>query len=115
MKNLSPYLSSLPSGEDIYHYPQLYHLDLYYKVNKREVTLKLLSTIRIVEILEKSMIDVEAIDIPMNMLPLPHQLCVAIDDEYEYQRDLYFTSSVEPTITYKYPNEYIIHHNYSWY
>ena len=96
MKNLSSYLCSFPSGEDIYRYPQLDHLDLYYKVNNREITLKLHSTIRIVEILEKNMIDVEAIDTSMNMLPLPDQLCVAIDDEYEYQRDLYFTSFVEP-------------------
>ena len=115
MKNLSSYLCSLPAGEDIYQYPQLDHLDLYYKVNNREITLKLLSTIRIVEILEKTMINVEATDTPINMLPLPQQLCLAIDDEYEYQRDLYFTPFVEPTITYTYPNEYIIHHNYSWY
>ena len=115
LKNLSSYLCSLPSGEHIYQYPQLDHLDLYYKVNNREITLKLLSTIRIVEILEKTMINVEATDTPINMLPLPHQLCIAIDDEYEYQRDLYFTSFVEPTITYTYPNEDIIHHNYSWY
>ena len=115
LKNLSSYLYSLPSGEHIYQYPQLDHLDLYYKVNNREITLKLLSTIRIVEILEKTMINVEATDTPINMLPLPHQLCIAIDDEYEYQRDLYFTSFVEPMITYTYPNEDIIHHNYSWY
>ena len=115
VKNLSSYLCSLPSGEHIYQYPQLDHLDLYYKVNNREITLKLLSTIRIVEILEKTMINVEATDTPINMLPLPHQLCIAIDDEYEYQRDLYFTSFVEPMITYTYPNEGIIHHNYSWY
>ena len=114
-KNLSSYLCSLPSGEHIYQYPQLDHLDLYYKVNNREITLKLLSTIRIVEILEKTMINVEATDTPINMLPHTHQLCIAIDDEYEYQRDLYFTSFVEPMITYTYPNEGIIHHNYSWY
>ena len=99
----------------VYWYPQLDHLDLYYKVNNREVTFKLLSTIRIVGILEKNMIDVQCIDTVMNMLPLPHQLFVAIHDESEYQRDLYFTSFVEPTITYTYPNELIIHHNYSWY
>ena len=81
MKNLYVYLCSLPAGEDIYQYPQLDHLDLYYKVNNREITLKLLATIRIVEILEKTMINVEATDTPINMLPLPQQLCVAIDDE----------------------------------
>ena len=59
------------------------------------------------------MLNVEATDTPINMLPLPQQLCVAIDDEYEYQRDLYFTSFLEPTITYTYPYEYIIHHYYS--
>ena len=103
MKNLSSYLCSLPSGKDIYQYPQLDNLDLYYKVNNREITLKLLSTIRIVEILEKTMINVEATDTPINMLSLPQQLCVAIDDEYKYQRDLYFISFVEPTITCTYP------------
>ena len=89
-------------------------LDLYYKVNNREVTLKLLSTIRIIGTSEKNMINVQSIDTLMNMLPTLIN-CVAIDDEYEYQRDLYFTSFVEPTIAYTYPNKCIIHHNYSWY
>ena len=79
LKNFSSYLCSLPSGKDIYQYQQLDHLDLYYKVNNREITLKLLSTIRIVEMLEKTIINVEATGTPINMLPLPHQLCVAID------------------------------------
>ena len=114
-ENLLSYSYPLPSGEDVYQYPQLDDLDLYYKVNNREVTLKLLSTIRIFGILEENMIDVQCIDTIMNMLPLPHQPCVAIHEEYEYQRDLYFTSFVEPTITYTYPSEYIIHHNYLWY
>ena len=114
-ENLLSYSCSLPPGEDIYQYLQLGDLDLYCKVNNREVTLKLLSTIRNVGILEENMINEQCIDTLLNMLPLPHQPCVAIHDEYECQKDLYFTSFVQPTITYTYLNEYIPHYKYSWY
>ena len=52
-------------------------------------------------------ISIQSIDTILN-IPLPHKLCVAIHDKYEYQRDLYFTSFVEQTITCTYPNEYIV-------
>ena len=39
-------------------------------------------------------------------LPLPLTMCFDIEQEIHYQRDLYFSSIIEPTIEYTYKNEY---------
>ena len=39
-------------------------------------------------------------------LQLPPVICCDINKEIDYQRDLYFNSKIEPTVDYKYPNEY---------
>ena len=39
-------------------------------------------------------------------LPLPPVICCDTNEEIDYQRDLYFNSIIEPTVDYKYPNEY---------
>ena len=39
-------------------------------------------------------------------LPLPLVICFNIEQEIDYQRDLYFNSIIEPTVEYKYENEY---------
>ena len=39
-------------------------------------------------------------------LLLPSVICCDINEEIGYQRDLYFNSIIEPTVDYKYPNEY---------
>ena len=39
-------------------------------------------------------------------LPLPPVICCDINEEIDYQRYLYFDSIIEPTVDYKYPNEY---------
>ena len=38
-------------------------------------------------------------------LSLPPVICCNINEEIDYQRDLYFNSIIEPTVD-KYPNEY---------
>ena len=39
-------------------------------------------------------------------LNLPQALCRDLITELEYQHMLYFTHIIEPTICYRYPNEY---------
>ena len=39
-------------------------------------------------------------------LPLSPVICCDINEEIDCQRDLYFKSIIEPTVDYKYPNEY---------
>ena len=39
-------------------------------------------------------------------LPLPPIICFNIEQEINYQRDLYFSSIIEPTVEYTCENEY---------
>ena len=72
------------------------------KINNRDITLKLL-TCEIVSILQRCSTDSTLVTF---QLPLPPAICCDINEEIDYQRDPYFNSITEPTVHYKYPNEY---------
>ena len=57
---------------------------------------------KIVTILEKFSTDSTLV---IFQLPLPPTICFEIEQEIDYQRDLYFNSIIEPTIEYTYKNE----------
>ena len=73
------------------------------KINNRHITLKLLTTCEIVSILQQCSTDSTLVTF---QLPLPPVICCDINEEIDYPRDLYFNSIIEPTVDYKYPNEY---------
>ena len=73
------------------------------KINNRHITLKLLVICEIVTILEKCSTDNALV---IFQLPLPPIICSDIEQEIDYQRDLYFNSIIEQTIEYTYGNEY---------
>ena len=73
------------------------------KINNRHINLKLLTICKIVTIIEKCSTDSTLVIFP---LPLPLTMCFDIEQEIHYQRDLYFSSIIEPTIEYTYKNEY---------
>ena len=73
------------------------------KINNRHITLKLLSTREIITILKKCSTDSTLV---IFQLPLPPIRCFDVEQEIDYQRDLYFSSIIEPTIEYTYKNEY---------
>ena len=73
------------------------------KINNRHITLKLLVICEIVTILEKCSTDNALV---IFQLPLPPIICSDIEQEIDYQRDLYFSSIIEQTIEYTYENEY---------
>ena len=73
------------------------------KINNRHINLKLLTICKIVTIIEKCSTDSTLV---IFQLPLPLTMCFDIEQEIHYQRDLYFSSIIEPTIGYTYKNEY---------
>ena len=73
------------------------------KVNNRHINLKLLTICKIVTILEKCSTDSTLV---IFQLRLPSTICFDIEQEINYQRDLYFNSIIEPTIEYTYKNKY---------
>ena len=73
------------------------------KLNNRPFTLKLLTILKIVMILDKYTSNSTS---PVNNLPLPYPILLNIEHELDYQRDVYFNKIIEPTITYNYPNEF---------
>ena len=73
------------------------------KINNRHINLKLLTICKIVTIIEKCSTDSTLV---IFQLPLPLTMCFDIEQEIHYQRDLYFSSIIEPTIEYTYKNEY---------
>ena len=84
-------------------YILLHELPRKTKINNRHITLKLLTTCEIVSILQQCSTDSTLVTF---QLPLPPAICCDINEEIDYQRDLYFNSIIEPTVDYKYPNEY---------
>ena len=72
-------------------------------INNRHINLKLLTICKIVTIIEKCSTDSTSV---IFQLPLPLTMCFDIEQEIHYQRDLYFSSIIEPTIEYTYKNEY---------
>ena len=78
--------------------------DFYVKLNNRHLTLKLLSTMKILSILEKYIKCIfvrDAIDI----LEVPHLIALDIANEHDYPIDLYFHIVIESDIAYTYPNQ----------
>ena len=73
------------------------------KINNRHINLKLFTICKIVTIIEKCSTDSTLV---IFQLPLPLTMCFDIEQEIHYQRDLYFSSIIEPTIEYTYKNEY---------
>ena len=73
------------------------------KINNRHINLKLLTICKIVTIIEKCSTDSTLV---IFQLPLSLTMCFDIEQEIHYQRDLYFSSIIEPTIEYTYKNEY---------
>ena len=82
-------------------------LDFCSKLNNRNLTLKLLSILKTVSILEKN---IECISIrdAIDSLQVPNLIAFDIANEHDYQIDLYFNIVIEPSITYTYPNKYYI-------
>ena len=73
------------------------------KINNRHINLKLLIICKIVTTIKKCSTDSTLV---IFQLPLPLIMCFDIEQEVHYQRDLYFSSIIEPTIEYTYKNEY---------
>ena len=79
-------------------------LPLSAKLNNRKSTLKLITTLQIVKMLQYSDYDSDCDS--TKHLPLPLLIRQEILQEYNYQTELYFTIVLEPSIMYTYPNEY---------
>ena len=73
------------------------------KINNRHITLELLTICAIITSLKKCSTDSALVTF---QLPLPPVTSFNIEQERDYQRDLYFNSIIEPTVEYKYENEY---------
>ena len=80
-------------------------LDFCVKLNNRHLTLKLLSTMKILSILEKNIKCISVRD-AIDTLEVPHLIASDIANEHDYQIDLYFKIVIEPNIAYTYPNQY---------
>ena len=80
-------------------------LDFCVKLNNRHLTLKLLSTMKILSILEKNIKCISVRD-AIDTLEVPHLIASHIANEHDYQIDLYFETVIEPNIAYTYPNQY---------
>ena len=76
-------------------------------MNDRHISLKLLTTLKIVSCLKKydHCDDDDSKDI-VKLLCLPTSLYKHVLDEFEYQVQLQFHRCIEPTINYKYANEF---------
>ena len=75
-------------------------------MNDRHMSLMLLATLKIVSCLKKyDHCDDDSTDI-IKLLCLPTSLYICVLDEFEYQVQLQFHIYTEPTIIYKYPNEF---------
>ena len=81
-------------------------LPLSAKLNNRKSTLKLITTLQIVKMLQYSDYDSDCDCDPTKHLPLPLLIRQEILQEYHYQTELYFTIVLELSIMYTYPNEY---------
>ena len=82
-------------------------MDFCSKLNNRNLTLKLLSTLKIVSILEKN-IECTSIRDAIDSLQVPNLIAFDIANEHNYLIDLYFNIVIEPSITYTSPNQYQI-------
>ena len=79
-------------------------VDLATKINNQPISLKLLSTLAIVYIIERDFSDTA--ENFLKLLPLPKCVTQSILTEFEYQVELYFNKYIEPHTECKYANEY---------
>ena len=86
-------------------YILLEQLDSRVKLSNRHLMLKLLSTMKILSILEKNIKCISVRD-AIDSLEVPHLIVLDIANEHAYQIDLYFHIVIEPNIAYTYPNQY---------
>ena len=93
----------LDNERDEYILPQ--ELDFCFKLNNRHLTLKLLSTMKILSILEKNIECISVRD-AVDTLEVPNLIVLDIANEHDYQIDLYFNIVIEPNITHTYPNQH---------
>ena len=93
----------LDNEREEYILPQ--ELDFCFKLNNRHLTLKLLSTMGILSILENNIECISVRD-AIDTLTVPNLIALDIANEHYYQIDLYFNIVIEQNITYKYPNQY---------
>ena len=91
------------NARDEYILPE--QLDFCVKLNNRHLTLKLLSTMKILSILEKNIKCICVRD-AIDTVEVPHVIALDIASKHEYQIDLYFHIVIEPNIAYTYPNQY---------
>ena len=83
------------------------HMDFYVKLNNRHLTLKLLSTMKILSILEKNIKCISVRD-AIDTLEVPYLIASDIANEHDYEMHLYFQIVIEPNIAYTYQNQYEI-------
>ena len=84
----------------------LHEIDWKNEMNDRHMSLMLLSTLKIVSCLKKyDHCDNDSKD-TVKLLCLPTSLYKHVLHEFEYQVQLQFQICIEPTINYKYPNEF---------
>ena len=79
--------------------------DFCVKLHNRHLTLKLLSTMKILSILEKNIKCISVRD-AIDTLEVPHLTALDIANEHDYQIVLYFHIVIEPNIAYTYQNQY---------
>ena len=95
----------LDHERDEYILPQ--ELAFCFKLNNRHLTLKLLSTMKILSILEENIECISVRD-AIDTLKVPNLIALDIANEHDCQIDLYSNIVIEPNITYTYPNQYWI-------
>ena len=93
----------LDNERDEYILPQELHFC--FKLNNRHLTLKLLSTMKILSILERNIECISVRD-AIDTLEVPNLIALDIANEHDYQIDLYFNIVIEPNNIYAYPNQY---------
>ena len=78
-------------------------VDMATEINNQPISLKLLSTLAIIYIIE--MDSSYTAENFLKLLPLPKCVAQSILTEFEYQVELYFNKYIEPHTEYKYPNK----------
>ena len=81
-------------------------IDWKIKMNNRHMSLMLLATLKIVSCLKNYYYHNDDNKDIVKLLCLPTSLYKPVLDEFEYQLQLQFDICIEPTINYKYPNEF---------
>ena len=84
----------------------LHEIDWKIKMNNRHMSLMLLATLKIVSCLKNYYYHNDDNKDIVKLLCLPTSLYKHVLDEFEYQLQLQFDICIEPTINYKYPNEF---------